>query len=179
MEWTPSQHMNTVDLKAVIASWGLYAPHGAEKPELRAYVSEKYQEIMAERVKHTSILVQSTVVCVDKSVGTDAPQACTTYIGSDEPISTFSLAGSSCAASDGDFRHVFAADDPLRTPFRVLTYEAAMASASSSSSATPKTARAATSSSSSAIPKTAPKAKSEPKPEKPGRVSRDNGNIYV
>ena len=160
MEWMPSQHMNTVDLKAVIASWGLYAPHGAEKPELRAYVSEKYQEIMAERVKHTSILVQSTVVCVDKSVGTDAPQACTTYIGSDEPISTMSLAGSSCAASDRDFHHVFAADDPLRTPFRLLTYDAARAAASSTTAAKPK-------------------AEPKQKPEKPGRVTRDHGTIHV
>ena len=154
--------MNTVDLKAVIASWGLYAPHGAEKPELRTYVSEKYHEIMAERVKRTSILVQNTLVSVDKSVGTEAPHSTTSYIGSDEPIST-----SSCAASDGAFHHVFTVDDPLRTPLRMMTYDAALAATSSRTTAKPK------------IEQKQEKQKPKPKQEKPGRLIRDNGDILV
>ena len=165
MEWMPSQHMNTVDLKAVIASWGLYAPHGAEKPELRTFVNEKYKEIMAERVKQTSILVQSTVVRVDKSVGTEAPRACTTYIGADEPISTKSHTASDATAEDEIYHQIFADEGPFRTsPFRMMSYDSVVAASSSSQNTQPKAK---------------PKAKPAPKPEKPGRVIRDDGDIYV
>ena len=166
MEWLPSEKMNTVDLKAVIASWGLYAPHGAEKPELRTFVSDTYRVIMAERVKHTSVLAHDTAVFVDKSVGTDAPLSSMSYIGSDEPISTTSHMGSSAAASDGVFHQIFSEESPLRTPpFRLITYDVAVAS-TSKTTAQPKA-------------KSEPKAKPEPKKEKPKRTSGNLGDIQV
>ena len=146
MEWMPSQHMNTVDLKAVIASWGLYAPHGAEKPELRTFVSDMYREIMAERVKHTSMLVRTTTgaaassggifddtpACVDKSIGTDEPLSTTSYIGSDEPLSVKSYIESDEQADDELFQQTFlnalvivdVDNDVTRSSkFRLLSYD--------------------------------------------------------
>ena len=196
MEWMPSEKMNTVDLKAVIASWGLYAPHGAEKPELRTFVSDMYREIMAERVKHTSMLVHTTgaaassggifddtPACVDKSIGTDEPLSTTSYIGSDEPVSVKSYIESDEQADDELFQQTFlnalvivdVDNDVTRSSkFRLLSYDVLSSAAAAAMPGEDELVGLT-------VAKAKPKAKQEPKKAKQepkkGNTKRTRENL--
>ena len=92
MSWTPSNHMTATDHRAVLASWGIAPPPGADKPILKALVESVYASIMLHPPPQRpfcagTMAFGSAFPAGSSSVasGTDEPKSEFQVIYSDEP----------------------------------------------------------------------------------------------